>query len=163
MLHDKAGHAWVTFASPIATNGSDTAYGVTRGEYWLLHAVKEGVAGSPGDRPKVVCTSAGRTTRLVLDLVESRQGIDSREAIDSTRAKYDSSDTQPFVPSSDNVRLVSTQDDSIISAICSNIHLQVSRGEQLGQTIRHESDVSGAHVTDENACCLLYTSDAADE
>ncbi|CAN0549125.1 unnamed protein product, partial [Laminaria digitata] len=179
MLHDKAGHAWVTFAKPLATDGSDADYG---DEYWLLRAVEQGIAGSAGDGAKVVCTSAGRTTRLVFGLVESREGIDlregidmqegvdsresmesqegvdsresmdSREDIDPPRANYDSSDAQSFVPSSDNVRFVSLQDGSIISATHNSVHLRVTLGEQLRQRYRHEFEVSDAHLADENAC-----------
>ena len=146
MLHDKSGHAWVILANPSASKRSDTAYGVPRSEYRQLHAVEEGIAESAGDRAKVVCTSAGRTTRLVLGLVESREGIDS------PRANSDSGYAQSSVPSSDNVQLVSPQDGSIISSTYSNIHLRITRGEGLRQRYRHELDASGAHLADENSC-----------
>lgn len=150
MLHDKSGHAWVAFANPTATDESDAAFGAPRAEYWLLRAAEERIAGSAGDGAKVVCTSAGRTTRLVLGLVESREGIDSRESIGSPRANHDSGDAQSFGLSSDNVRFVSPQDGSIISATHRNIHLRITRDEELRRRGRSESDAPGARLADEN-------------
>ena len=146
MLHDRAGHAWVTLANPPATDGSYTAYGLPRGEYWVLHAEAGGATGSAGDGANVVCTSAGRTTRLVFTLIQLRAGIDSPQA------NYNSRDADSYVPSSDDVRLVSTQDGSVISATCSSIHLRLSRPEEMRQPDRHESNVSGTHLADENSC-----------
>ena len=157
MHHDKAGHAWVALGTSIAKDGSGEAYEVPHSEYWISHADAGGVAGSAGDGANVVCTSAGRTTRLVFGLVESREGINS------PRANHDSGVAQSYDSPRDNARLVSTQDGSIISAGYSNIHLRLSRGRQLRQTERNAPNVLGTHLADENACgtalCVKITMD----
>lgn len=159
MIHDKAGHSLVTFVNnPIAMGGSGTVYGVPGGEDWLLHGMGEGVAAPAGGGAKVVCTSAGRTTRLVFYSVEPRARVNSPQA------KHDGSDdAQSLLPSSHNVKLVSPQDGSIISATHGNIHVRVSRDEKLRQRDGHETDVSGMHIDDDNACgsklCVKTTVD----
>ena len=161
MLHDNAGHSLVTLASsPISIDGSCTAYGFPHDEGWLLHSTKDGVVAPTGDGAKVACISAGRTTRLVFDLVTSR------EDTDSPRAYYDSSDAEAFVPLSHNVRLVSPQDGSIISASHSNIHVRITRDTELRKRDNLEIDVSGAPLLHENACgstlCVMLTVDGVE-
>lgn len=125
LLHDKVGNSIVAMENQAIMSQSSSAatpaQGAPRSEEWWAEMVREAGASSIlGQTTSVVCTSAGQTTSLVFDLMESvvpsqkktDGGGEYAESIASTTASF---------------KLTSRQDGSIVSSSSSFVHIRVSR------------------------------------
>lgn len=145
LLHDKAGNAVVTLTpNRPPTKKPDRAseaeakqfYGASAQspEWWedMVNSTANAESSlllDGGNVPRVVCTAAGRTTRLVVDLATTtlispgrREAVvDGEAAADSTSRRRDT-----------KFELVAAQDGSIISGTQgSSIHLRMRRANEI--------------------------------
>lgn len=140
LLHDKAGNSVVTLTSSrppskladASENREKQAYAESP-EWWTnivdhLANAQSSLLGAEEDTSRVVCTSAGHTTRLVVDLVETAvlpggggSGVDGEATVGSTARRRDT-----------KFKLMATQDGSIVSGTQgSNIHLQIHQAKEI--------------------------------
>lgn len=78
MLHDKLGNSIVTMESAAIRTQVSSAASVARGhptrkDWWADMLRGTETSMSLGEEASVTCTSAGQTTRLIFDLMESQQ------------------------------------------------------------------------------------------
>ena len=162
MLHDKAGNSVISMEKP-ATLDQAMIAAVAQGaevpeEWWAGITREAGKASSAGQGGNVVCTSAGQTTRTVLDLMEPGQ----RNVVGSSGGNNDAvRNIEPNTSNVESFRLSSLQDGSIISSSYNFFHIRVSRNSRKvelaqGPTVGNLADLpnpqttaSGAALTEE--------------
>lgn len=130
LLHDEAGNSLVTLENQHVTARQDFAAAdevLPSRQQWLQMVEETGAPSSERDGAKVVCTSAGRTTRLVFGLVESPSNLAQPEA--STQGN----DVDSTTPPSKRFKFTSSQDGSIISSAHNNFHIRLSGAERSKQ------------------------------
>lgn len=162
MLHDQAGHAIVMMShQPLNTGGTAATTNVfdpnNRLEWWTAmmddkkaHRPDIGEGGA-----KVVCTSAGRSTRFVVDLVKPSLDISvgvNDETVPPERRK--------------RFEMVSAHDGSIVSSNQGNVHLRVSREAILAaasvEAGERSRDSENAESMDLSALHVKITGDAGE-
>lgn len=121
LLHDRAGNSFVSVgnhATPLTASSVTAMAHVAplSKEWWDEVLLEAGTLASLGQEANVMCTSAGHTTRLVFDLVETM--IPEQKIRDAAIG---------FTSHRPGFQLTSRQYGSIVSSSCSLVHLQVSR------------------------------------
>lgn len=127
MLHDKAGHSIVVMSHQSPNTGGTAA--AANGFYptnipagWTNMMEDKKVRSDIGKGgAKVVCTSAGHSTRFVVDMVKPSLEMEAENKAETgpprRRKRFE---------------LVTTHDGSIISSNQENVHLRISREGMLG-------------------------------
>lgn len=142
MLHDKRGNSVVTMESPVILAQASSAAAVARGnpvgkEWWADLVRSTETPSSLGTMASVVCTSAGQTTRIVFNLVESQQVADI-PPVHAWNAAAEGVDGF-MTPVSSRFKLTSRQDGSVVSSTHSSFHVSVSLAEDFWRS--HKVDV----------------------
>lgn len=139
LLHDNIGNAIVALESRIITGQPPSVVDMAHGaplskELWAEMVREAGTSASVEHEGSVMCTSAGQTTRLVFDLMETAVPLDTvkDDVLSASRAS-----TGP------SFELASRQDGSVISSAYSFFHLRVLR--KSGQPDSDIIDVGANH------------------
>lgn len=163
LLHDKAGNNAIvamTLNHPPGAEAGATQFYADSPAWWTniadpLANAQSSLLGGEQGTPRVVCTSAGQTTRLVVGLVETAvplggggSGVDGEAAVGSTARRRDT-----------KFELVAAQDGSILSGTQgSSIHLRIHRAKEklLGtpSTATVEASNDGLSRPDPNQLAL---------
>lgn len=124
MLHDIIGNSVITTENPPVPRDAAGAHGVFFSHEWLKQTVENHrMRSSPPEKAKVACTAAGKTTRIVFDLVESQENIIPRDGVDAEKNAISS------VKSTEKFVLIPPKNGSIVSSAQSNVHLRISRAQ----------------------------------
>lgn len=146
MLHDKGGNSVVTMESPTVLARDSSAAAAARGhpvrkEWWADLVRGAETLSSFGEEASVVCTSAGKTTRIVFDLVESHH-VEVTPPVHASNAVGEGVDGFR-APASSSLKLTSRQDGSIVSSTHNSFHVRVSRAKDKWR--RHTVDDGVPH------------------
>lgn len=145
MLHDKAGHSIVVMSHQSPNTGGTAA--AANGFYptnipagWTNMIEDKKVRSDIGKGgAKVVCNSAGHSTRLVVDMVkpslEMEAGTNAETGPPGRRKRFE---------------LVSTHDGSIVNSNQGNVHLRISREGMLGAASVGVGEISPHSEHEEN-------------
>lgn len=125
MLHDKVGNSIISMENQTTTMGQSPSaatpvQNVALSKEWWADMVREaGTSSILGQGTNVVCTSAGQTTSLVVDLIKSV--VPAQQKANSGKYAESVASTSP------RFKITSRQDGSIVSSFSSYVHIRVSR------------------------------------
>lgn len=148
MLHDKSGNCVVMMESPGTIARTSSAAAAARGalvsEEWWANILRDAdMFSSLGGDARVVCTSAGRTTRLVLDLVEPEHTV--VVPLPKTAGKGVGADGS-VATSTSSFKLTSKQNGSIVSSYHSSFHVQISQAVGLQRISAVNGGTAGSQL-----------------
>lgn len=128
MLYDKAGHSLVTMEGSDALAQISSAAAFARGhpikEDWWADMLRGTETLTPSDAATIMCTSAGKITRLIFHLVESKLAPANSPPHGSKTTGNGRDESKQ--PAGSTLELVSNQHGSIVSSTQSSFHVRVS-------------------------------------
>ncbi|CAM9533255.1 unnamed protein product [Ectocarpus fasciculatus] len=146
MLHDTSGNCVVTMESQVTIAQASSAAAAARGalvseEWWAGILRDADIFSSLGGAARVMCTSAGHTTRLVLDLVGPEHTV---VAPLPTTAGKGGSHHSSVATATSSFKLTSEQKGSIVSSYHSSFHVQVSQAAGLQRISTLDGGTAGS-------------------
>ncbi|CAN0483437.1 unnamed protein product [Ectocarpus sp. 12 AP-2014] len=147
MLHDTSGNCVVTMDSPATIARTSSAAAAAHGalvskESWA-HILRDAdMFSSLGGDAKVMCTSAGHTTRLVLDLVEPEHTA----VVPLPKTAGEGGGDGSAATATSSFKFTSEQNGSIVSSHHSSFHVRFSQAAGLRRIGAIDGGTAGSEL-----------------